>query len=74
MALAYCHPMIPASDIRVARARLGENQAVFAKRFNVDQSTVSRWEREGIEAGTSYERLAEYVLAELSRQTSEAAE
>jgi phage repressor protein C with HTH and peptisase S24 domain len=30
--------------IKAIRSRLGENQTVFAKRFGVDQSTVSKWE------------------------------
>jgi len=63
--------MITAADIRVARARLGEDQAEFAKRFNVDRGTISRWERDGLpEKGPSM-RLAEYVLAELSVSQSQ---
>lgn len=30
--------------IKTARERLGETQAQFAKRFRVNQATVSRWE------------------------------
>ena len=30
--------------IKAIRSRLGENQTVFARRFGVDQSTVSKWE------------------------------
>jgi DNA-binding transcriptional regulator YiaG len=67
--------MIAAVDIRVVRARLHETQTEFARRFNVDQSTVCRWEQEGIEDGTALCKLAEYVLAELGRvPTTEAAE
>lgn len=40
--------VIPASaDMRSLRERLGESQAAFGTRFNVDQSTVHRWETEG---------------------------
>jgi DNA-binding transcriptional regulator YiaG len=66
--------MITAADIRVARARLGEDQTAFASRFNVDQATISRWEREGLPDKGPSMRLAEYVLAELSAQASQAAE
>ena len=33
--------------IREAREKVGESQAAFGGRFDVDQSTVHRWETEG---------------------------
>lgn len=33
--------------IRRAREKVGESQAAFAVRFDVDQSTVHRWETKG---------------------------
>lgn len=33
--------------IRKAREQVGENQTVFAARFDVDQSTLARWELQG---------------------------
>lgn len=40
--------MAPTDDIRAVRKHLGESQAAFAARFGVDQSTVHRWETEGV--------------------------
>jgi len=40
--------MMSASQIRSARLDLGETQTKFARRLRVDQSTISRWEKEGI--------------------------
>ena len=34
-------------DLKRLRARLGESQAAFAKRFGVDQATIHRWEKNG---------------------------
>lgn len=36
-----------ASLIRQAREKVGESQAAFGNRFDVDQSTVHRWETDG---------------------------
>jgi hypothetical protein len=51
--------------IKAARERLRETQAAFGARFGVDQSTVHRWETQGLpDRGTT--RLAvERVLSEL---------
>jgi DNA-binding transcriptional regulator YiaG len=38
-------------QIKAARQRLGENQTEFAARFGVDQSTIARWERRGVDRG-----------------------
>lgn len=35
-------------DIKTVRETLGESQARFGERFGVDQSTVHRWETEGL--------------------------
>jgi len=40
--------MVTGERIRTARARLGESQAEFARRFEVDQSTIARWEANGL--------------------------
>jgi transcriptional regulator with XRE-family HTH domain len=40
--------MITATDVKTARKKLGESQAVFGARFGVDQSTVHRWETKGV--------------------------
>jgi DNA-binding transcriptional regulator YiaG len=66
--------MVKPADIKRARKRLGESQADFARRFNVNQSTVHRWETgdlviEGITAIG-----VEAILADLSVQVSQAAE
>ncbi len=39
--------MLTGKMIRNARESVGENQTDFAKRFGVDQSAVSDWERKG---------------------------
>lgn len=37
--------MITAADIRAARARVGETQAQFGRRFGVSRWAISAWER-----------------------------
>lgn len=50
-------------DVRALRNSLEESQTAFAERFGVDQSTVARWERDGLPArGTA--RLAVSKLAD----------
>ena len=39
--------MLTGKMIRTARKNVGESQTEFAKRFGVDQSAVSDWERKG---------------------------
>lgn len=39
--------MITGAQIKRARESVNETQAEFAKRFGVDQSAVSDWERRG---------------------------
>ena len=50
--------------IKALRTRLGENQAEFAERFNVEQATVSRWEN-----GAPVQRTYRTKVAELANQT-----
>jgi transcriptional regulator with XRE-family HTH domain len=40
--------MVEPADILAARQRLNESQAAFGERFGVDQSTVHRWETNGL--------------------------
>jgi DNA-binding transcriptional regulator YiaG len=66
--------MVKPADIKRARKRLGESQAVFARRFNVDQSTVHRWEEGDLVIKGITAIGVEAVLADLSIQRSQAAE
>ena len=36
------------TEVKTARKKLGESQAIFGARFGVDQSTVHRWEKFGV--------------------------
>lgn len=51
--------------IRAARKRVGESQEEFAKRFGVDQTTIHRWETEGVPARGPTRMTIERVLADL---------
>ena len=62
--------MITGKDIFRHRDRLGETQAEFARRFNVNQGTISRWERDELAIEGIAAVAVEYVLAELSRQAA----
>jgi len=57
--------MITCKDVKRARERLGESQAEFAKRFEVNQSAVSRWETVRISSKGPTLALIKRVLAEL---------
>ena len=54
--------MLTPGDIKSLRSRLRESQAVFGERFGVDQTTVHRWETNGLPdrgaARTAVERFA----------------
>ena len=50
------------------RQRLGESQARFARRFGVNQTTISRWESGDLAITGIAEVAVDYVLAELSLQ------
>lgn len=62
--------MITGKDIKRHRDRLGETQTEFARRFNVNQSTVARWENGDLDIVGIAEVAVEYVLAELARQAA----
>lgn len=56
---------ITASEIKSIRNRLEETQAVFGQRFGVDQSTIHRWETDGVPEGGTSQMLVSLVLSEL---------
>ena len=58
--------MPTADDIKAARNLLKETQAAFAKRFGVDQSTVHRWETEGLPENGAARVAVENLLGNLS--------
>lgn len=58
--------MVTAADIRVARARIGEFQFEFARRFGVHQATISKWESDGPPSDGPIALLIERVLKEIS--------
>jgi DNA-binding transcriptional regulator YiaG len=70
---AHIADMIEAADIKRAREQVGETQAVFARRFGIDQSTLHRWETDGPRT-QSARVLAEYVLQNLGPVPTQAAE
>lgn len=43
----HCTHMATAEQIKSAREKLGESQSAFAARFQVNQSTIARWEMYG---------------------------
>lgn len=62
---AFCivRPMTMADQIRQAREQLGESQAEFGRRFGVDQSTVHRWETDGLpNRGTARMFVERFIL------------
>jgi DNA-binding transcriptional regulator YiaG len=59
--------MLSAAAIRATREQLGENQAKFAKRFGVNQCTISRWETEGLPT-KGVAKLIERAIRELRGQ------
>lgn len=53
-AMCILPPMPTSDEIKAARFQLGESQAAFGLRFGIDQSTVHRWETNGLpERGTA---------------------
>ena len=61
-------PPVNGRDILRHRLRLGETQAQFARRFGVNQTTISRWERGELAITGIAEVVVDYVLAELALQ------
>lgn len=56
---------ITPSDIKSAREAVAESQAAFGARFGVDQSTVHRWETEGVPTRGAARVAIERVLSDL---------
>jgi DNA-binding transcriptional regulator YiaG len=54
-------------DIRALRLKLKESQAKFATRFGVGQSTVARWERDGLPENGTARILAQSLATELGQ-------
>ena len=46
--VSHSSAMASGEMIRATRKALGESQREFGKRFGVDQSTVARWENDGL--------------------------
>lgn len=63
--------MTSGKSIKATRDRVGESQADFARRFGVDQATLSRWETLGIPARGSARLMVEKVLRELNPEGAE---
>ena len=57
--------------MRKARYSVGETQVVFAKRFDVNQSTIHEWETVGPPAKGASRKLIEIVLADLGTVSSD---
>lgn len=55
--------MITPERILKARTAIGETQATFAARFGVDQSTIHRWETDGVpDRGTAAFAVTRVIL------------
>jgi DNA-binding transcriptional regulator YiaG len=61
-------------NIKAVRERLGETQAAFGRRFGVDQSTVHRWETEGVSRRGATRVAVEHVLRNLPTENLNEAE
>ncbi len=66
--------MNTAKQIRRAREALGESQGKFSKRFNVDQSTVHRWENGQAPVSGPALIVLKHLLWSISTRSVEAAE
>ena len=51
--------------IRAIRDALEENQTVFAARFGIDQTTLSRWETRGVPNDTITRFWVEKILQDM---------
>ena len=59
---------MPSTDeIKAARKQLGESQAAFGARFGVDQSTVHRWETDGLPSRGAARVAVKNLLAGLEQ-------
>lgn len=64
----HCEGMadrLSGDELKATRERLGESQSQFGERFGVDQSTIHRWETDGISDRGTTKLAVERVLAEL---------
>lgn len=52
-------------DIKALRTSLGESQAEFASRFGVYQTTIHRWETEGLPARGTARKAVERLLEDM---------
>lgn len=59
--------MLSATQIQKARRDSGDTQTEFARRIGVDQSTISRWEKEGIS-----DRLTSIAVESILKQVKTA--
>lgn len=57
--------MLLGEALRKARERTGESQAVFAKRFDVAQPVLSRWETGRARPAAAVRILIKRILQEL---------
>jgi DNA-binding transcriptional regulator YiaG len=60
-------PITPKA-IKATRERLKETQETFSRRFGVDQSTLHRWETEGVPNRGPARVAIERVLSDLSSE------
>lgn len=65
--------MISPEQIKAARESVHESQAAFARRFGVDQSTIHRWETEGLPDRGPSQIAVQHVLAEIRTDKCEQA-
>jgi DNA-binding transcriptional regulator YiaG len=57
--------MITGRDIADARGRLKESQAAFAARFGVNQSTIDRWENDGVPSRPLVQKAIKQTLEKI---------
>jgi len=55
-------------QIKAAREQVGESQAEFGARFGVNQSTIARWEMNGIPDRGPTRMAVESILARIGRR------
>ena len=66
--------MLLPAEIKKMRERLGESQTEFANRFGVNQSTVHRWETEGLpSAGAARMAVEKFAAAMIQLGTPQSA-
>lgn len=70
----HSRAMPTAETVKQAREALGESQEAFGRRFGVDQSTIHRWETDGLPDRGTTKMAVERVLADLAAPQPQAAE